>query len=295
MQKQICEICSSDNVFTVNTKVSRFLAEYIFKNDRKATNLYWCKDCGFSFYELRLSDEEITSLYKDYRGENYQKTRQKHDIWYTKKINELLGSKECGILNRNKNLARIIDSTISSTKIKSVLDFGGDKGQCFPENLSHCLKYIYDISGVDTESGVISLSSLKECKEYEYSIIMCNHVLEHVNDPLEVVNQIKELMNDDTHLYIELPFDSPFYPDKFKNLKFLFNRYFSWLILFKHLINTKKDRVFAPMNEHINYFTLDSARILLEKAGYKVVFAEKKAIDCGWDKTKMLCIMAKKA
>ena len=40
-------------------------------------NLVHCKNCGAAFYDYRYSQNEVNKIYTNYRGEEYQKNRQK--------------------------------------------------------------------------------------------------------------------------------------------------------------------------------------------------------------------------
>lgn len=284
-----CMICDSSNIDCVDTILSGFLADRIYgkKNgERIPVKLCHCQKCGFAFYDNRLSPEEAGKLYEGYRSEQYQKTRQLYDIWYTPQINKAIGQDK-ELENRGKYLSGILSEYIPK-KIDAALDFGGDKGQFFPFLPAIPHKYVYDISGVKTIDNVIGFSSIEEAKKRPYDFIMCNHTLEHIGNFYEILSQMKALGCADTVFYFEVPFDSPFYHSFAENFRFLINPYFSFATILKHFIHTKKLHAFAPMTEHINYFTPDSFNVMLKKSGFDILHFQTGKIDSGWNITNVL-------
>jgi len=74
-----------------------------------------------------------------------------------------------------------------------------------------------------------------------FDIIICSHVLEHLAEPLTLVNRLADFLEEAGILYVEVPLE----------------------------IWKSAPLQLEPVT-HINFFTLDSLRILLDLAGYKV-------------------------
>ena len=287
-----CLICKSKNINKFKAQFADFIAERVFDGENMAINLLHCEKCGFAYFDYRVSDDESTKLYSGYRNKGYQKQRQKHECWYTEEINKLIGNSNLEIKNRNNNLEDILKKYINISRIQSVLDFGGDRGQFIPDVFKAVKKYVYEISGVEPCSGIQSLTSMEECYLNDYDLVICANVLEHLANPSEKVRQIKSLLKKGNYLYVELPYDSPFYKNKFSDCQFLFNRYFSWINIFKHFIKAKKYSNLQLMHEHINYFTINSIEELLNKEGFKVMCSQIKTIDAEWSKSKVISILS---
>ena len=87
-----CILCGSTDIETVATVVSDFVMSRICKNykwkENYKTNLCFCKNCSFAYYDYRFNEEETYNLYKNYRNENYQKTREFYECWYPPRINQ---------------------------------------------------------------------------------------------------------------------------------------------------------------------------------------------------------------
>lgn len=289
-----CLICGSENTSSLKTKISGFMAERALDGHNRSIELIHCKSCGFAYYDLRLNLEQMNKFYSGYRNDEYQKQRQKHDCWYTKEINDAMCRNDCELINRNANSTRIFTKNLDIKKIKSVLDFGGDKGQYIPEIFNNAEKFVYEISGVKTVDRVTLINNTEDLKTKSFDLIMCNHVIEHVSDPHQTLKELKRISHKGSYLYFELPFDSPFFKNPLSNLSFLFNRYFTWKVIFKYFISLLKRGVFYPMTEHISFFTPKSAVILLEQNGYEILSNEVVKIDVDWNKPKFICILARR-
>ncbi len=284
-----CLLCKTDNVETVPALTGEFLAERISSCERETTLIH-CRECGFAYFSKRLSNEECEKLYSGYRNADYQKQRQKYDIWYSAEINELIGKNQKEIKNRNKNLTEILKKHTNLSEIESVLDFGGDTGVFIPEELS-AAKYVYDISGIETVDGVIALSK-DELNDRKFDFVMCCHVLEHVANPFEIIDDIKKYLKNDGYFYLELPFDSPFYKNNLSYFDFLFNKYFSLRILFLQFFKNLKLKK-PLMSEHINYFTQKSTEKMLLGLGFEILESKITKIDCEWNKQNIISVFAR--
>lgn len=288
-----CLICNSTNIKKYTAKSSDFITERVFEGKVKFVHLLYCKDCGFSYFTYRFNDNEVKKLYVGYRNSNYQKQRQHHESWYTKNINDLIGKNKKEIISRNENFTKILKENLDIAKINSILDFGGDEGQFIPKIFKNINKYVYDISNVKTLDNITPLKTQTELKNHNYDLVMCAHVLEHVVNPIETINDIKSIMKKGTYLYIELPYDSPFCKNPLSNIQFLFNPHYSFINIVKQFIKLKTNKGYL-MNEHINYYTLESVKKLMQNAGFKVIYNEFNNIKSEIGNSKVistLCIL----
>ena len=287
-----CLICKSKNTKIYNTEISDFITDRMLDGCNKQTDLVHCLDCGFAFYSYRPNDCEMKKLYANYRNSEYQKLRQKYEEWYTPQINELIGDNLIERNNRSKNLTEIINKYVNISEIKNVLDYAGDKGQHIPKLLSTANKYVYDISGIKPIEGVQKIESINNTIKFDF--IMCCHLLEHVSSPQHVIETLREILEENGYLYIELPFDSPFYSNKFNNLQFLFNKYFKISTLIKTFIKQRKQKIMKPMHEHINFYTNQSIVTLLQDFNFEILYSGKRKINCDWCTSTIISILAQK-
>jgi len=120
---------------------------------------------------------------------------------------------------------------------------------------------------------------------------MCCHTLEHVSDPAALIKDLKNLCAPGGWLYLELPFDSPFCRKKGFYFQVLKSGVFSLRAIFEKFLQSL--RYPFLMNEHINFFTPDSAEILLNKYGFKIAHISCPQLDFGWIKDNIISILAK--
>jgi hypothetical protein len=187
-----------------------FLIERMFLNKNVKTNLVHCQTCNFYYSEVRPTDDEMKRLYSGYRDDAYQKQREKHESEYTSEFNKNLGFSENNIHIRNTIMMDIVNEHLSPSEIKNILDFGGDCGQYIPNDFASSNRYVYEISGISPNSGIIGISNEDKLKFIKWDLIMCCHVLEHVPYPMKIIKQIISIMPINSYLYIEVPYEDYF-------------------------------------------------------------------------------------
>lgn len=275
-------------------KIAPFIQARIENNNDIVFNLIHCKNCGSAFFDYRYDEAEIKKIYKGYRNQEYQSLREHFESWYSKKINYLIGDDIKTIHSRNKNLSEILEKNLIVEKIKTVLDYGGDKGQYIPKILNNANKYVYDISMNNTVTGVTLLQSIEECKKISptgYDFIMCAHVLEHLANPLETIQVIKDLIKKKGYLYIEVPFDSPFYANFFDNLQYIFNKHFKLKDLVKKYVEMKTSK-YSYMHEHINFYTINGLNKFLKANGFNIIYSNTAKVHSVIGMSKIISVLA---
>lgn len=254
-----------------------------------------CRQCSFSFYDRRLTEEEAKRLYEDYRGESYQKLRGKYDCWYTEKVNYALNHDVTALKEQKRIINKMIKENIRK-ELKYALDFGGNRGESFSRGIGTVKKYVYDISGAETVPGVESIRDYKELMQHTYDFIMCNMTLEHVSDPAMLVRQLRKIASEKTYLYAEVPSENPFQKNKFsvlKNLELMFNPYYSSRKLIRHYFRLRK-QPYMPMTEHINFFTPKAFVALMTLNGFEVVDVQENYERGVLGKGKVLSVLCRK-
>ena len=166
-------------------------------------NSLYCPECSMLFLDMRFDGEEMRRLYKDYRGEEYTALRSSYEKGYSN-INNQLEGKRSDYLEKVESLL----NGYFQEGIK-VLDFGGDDGTNTPFIETAEVVHILDISGKVTHPKAknVTIDEIKQHR-YEYTLITCMQVLEHVSDPHAIVQQLVELSGSETFIYIEIPLES---------------------------------------------------------------------------------------
>ena len=149
--------------------------------------------------------EEMARLYTGYRNREYQEQRQKYEPGYTAEYNEWLSDSSV-IMQRKKGIYDYITNFIKDTSNwHTILDFGGDKGQLFPDEWEDKQRIVYEISKPDVCEGIKLVSDYSELSSYLPDLIMCNQVMEHVSDIRGYFANLIKLLKEGGYLYIEVP------------------------------------------------------------------------------------------
>lgn len=200
-----CLFCKSKNLRIKPARFNPFLEERMFLSHPKPTSLVHCNSCMIDYSSYRPNDKEMENHYSGYRSESYQKHRQKFEPNYTAEYNKNFGWDEQDNAQRRLKLTSIISKYLDTSKIESVLDYGGDRGQIIPESFCNAEKYVFDVSNAPTVDGVINISEEEKLVLKKFDFIMCCHVLEHVNYPIELIKKLIDYCKDDGYIYIEVP------------------------------------------------------------------------------------------
>ena len=285
-----CVSCGSRRLKRYKAGLSPFVAEMTGLDRGTKVSLVKCKDCGLLFYNPRMTDEECAQLYADYRGKRYQSVRQRNEPWYTPEINECIGNDTDTLRERKENLYRVLKENTDLSAIHRILDFGGDQGQFISDQLADRERFVYDISGVPTLPGIVSVDAAKGFPG-DLDLIMCCHVLEHVSFPLEILERLKGLGTERTLYYIELPFDSPMKSTRTGIKKEIFGM-MARSSSFVGVNNRMKGFKFL-MHEHQNYFDEASLRAFLESNGFMVQMINRRSIPTMGTKADIVFCLAR--
>lgn len=191
---------------------------------------YTCNECGLVFSSIRFDNDEVSALYDGYRNAYNTKLRQSFEPNYVpKKVLPFLDKVE-------EFLAPLLPEK------PSILDWGGDDGSNTPFKYRCNLHHVYDIGTNPTIAGIkISLNS---ATGHHYDLVVCSNVLEHVSYPMSILDVVGWVLEKDTILYVEVPFEN-FIHDG---------------------VGYKRH-----WHEHINFFTEESLEIMFEANNLEVV------------------------
>lgn len=278
-----CVCCESKKLDKNSSVIVPFVMNRIFAwdmeivdeswglKDIKQGNLYQrsdslqCKSCGHLFSSVRFDDDEMEKLYLDYRNDEYVNTRERFESGY-KNINEKLKQ---GYSYKNK-IEKFLSKHLKNKK-KKILDFGGDSGKNTPfVDDKNSKVFVYDISNNETIKKVQKVDK-KELNKYDYDLIVCAQVLEHLSFPKKIIKDIKKYGTNDTLFYFEVPFERLIL--EHKKSSFLYKRH--W-------------------HEHINFFTKKSLCTLLEKEDLEVLETKKFKIDFNNSEIFILGVVCKR-
>lgn len=206
-------------------------------------NSLLCGKCGLLFLDIRFSELEMERLYKNYRDDSYVNLREHYEPGYRVRNEGLLKG-----INYLNDVEAFLKPHLPDTL--RVLDWGGDSGinTPFKESKDNEI-HIYDISGIQVNDRFRKVS-LDIAKIFNYDLIVCSNVLEHVPYPVHVLSEIKSMMAPLSVLYIEVPLEN--HVKEF---------------LDKGLMLEKK----RHWHEHINFFSEDALKALVSNIGFNLL------------------------
>jgi hypothetical protein len=272
-----CPCCGSENLRRWPAIVAPFIASHACGTKPTSNNLCECHGCSFRFFDTRLTDSEVQSLYSGYRGERYFEARHRHEFWYSREVNEGIGKDPAEMVSRKENLARVLGDRKQS--ISTVLDYGGDRGQFIPDGLG-TERFVYEISDVKPIEGVAGLTSL-EGRQFDF--VMLAHVLEHCSEPREMLQRLRSLGHENTLFYVEVPYERPSL--KWAGEGNLQRKYLNGLLkmepmlklvdLYSTVARVKFNHIpplaLQKCSEHLNFFNEASLKALLDSEGFALL------------------------
>jgi hypothetical protein len=281
--------CGSKRLRKYDAVIAPFIAKRVWDSPTPSANLMFCKDCGMTFFNPRLSDEEMSRLYRDYRGEEYQRVRQQVEPGYTVDDNDMLKSSTTYLDLRKRTIVEFIAKRVDLAKIKTVLDFGGDRGQYFSDDFRESERFVYDISGVELVEGVQRYDG-KQNRTFD--MLLCCHVLEHLSYPRLILDRIKMCGDRSTLFYFEVPWEYPLVSPH-EGLRGKIELFIISHPVFYNNYNKIKKYKFK-MHEHINYFNEKSLSNLLTMNGFEILALERVALTGDRIGTNVISCLAKK-
>jgi hypothetical protein len=199
-----CIACGSTNLNEYEAELHEFVVWRVTKTKQghyPVTGLS-CRDCGCTFSQSRLNDEEENLLYAGYREENYNQMREACEPGYIQNIATMLEGD--GYLKRRQVIInKMISGFVDPASVKSVLDYGGDDGKHIPECFQSAKHYVYEISGIDLLEGIAPYSTKTNTEQVDF--LMCCHVLEHRSEIDSLLEDIKKCVHKESWLYFEVP------------------------------------------------------------------------------------------
>ncbi|MDP3122717.1 class I SAM-dependent methyltransferase [Polynucleobacter sp.] len=280
---QECICCASKKLNRSSAIVMPFIAKRIWGYDPVEITADWgfrdikpgfayslcnslhCLNCGVVFLDIRFTDRELSLLYEGYRDDTYTSLRELFEPGYAEK-NKFFSGRAPYIEGIEAFLLERIPAP------NKILDWGGDTGVNTPLLTKAKEVHVFDISGMATIDGVKAVS-LDEIKQNQYDLIICSQVLEHIPYPHNILQDIVSAMSDSTILYLEVPYEEVM--REFAGSPDLAQRKRHW-------------------HEHINFFSLDSMRKLVEGAGLELIEIVPNEISLGWRTAVVTSVLCRK-
>lgn len=110
---------------------------------------------------------------------------------------------------RSENIFQHVAHLVKGEGTRRILDFGGSDGRLMHSFLKRgheCFLVDYcekQFPGVE-RLGATERDIPEDCR---FDIIVCNHVIEHVADPVGVLRRLGRHLNENGHLFVEVPME----------------------------------------------------------------------------------------
>ena len=261
MKYTTCQICFSELCFSAKAVVSPWIRSLGVRHQRTSKFMI-CYNCRSGFFDYRYSDDDMSKIYSDYRGDTYLSIRSKWEPWYNQTFNKEHDSEDFVVM-RQASLYNFLFKLLPSFT-KTIVDVGGDRGQYIP-NFGQTESYVIESSSKKLVNGVTRLTSFDKMTKAD--LILYSHVLEHVANPKE---EIEKLLRHCDQLYVEVPFGIPDVSRIRKSktrflLKLLASTSpFIWRKSATPATGRSSKQGVLVQSEHINFFTEESLKKLAE-------------------------------
>lgn len=261
-----CLICDADSLRRYRAMFAPFVGSRIWDRPSVPIQLMKCSRCDFLFADSRFDASEERKLYDGYRGHEYQALRERYEPWYTAEFNAKLST---GTMDKRRApLAEIFREHVPSG-IKSVLDFGGDRGDLFNGLLPGAQAFVYDISGVEPAPGVKVLHTVDECTQGAFDLVGCSNVLEHVAYPRNLAADLHRIASPSTLVFVEVPSENPmgmrtYAKRSVQEMWLLFRRPATAASMLPF-------RFLRQVHEHVNFFSMRALETLMQTSGFAVL------------------------
>lgn len=239
-----CSLCKSKNTERINAKIRNIHREDI--------RVYQCSTCGVQFLYPYYSEKELEEFYAEQYRKEYERTDFYLDAELKKTFDSVTPEAERR-LNRVKKHLKITDD---------VLEIGCSSGYF----LNQIKPHVNSANGTEWDQNTsnyarkIGFRVEKNHEDYDikFDKIFMFHVLEHIKEPIDFINNLKSILKKDGMIFIEVP----------NNNDILISTY-----------DLQEFKDFYYQSAHLWIFNANSLKYLLEKAGFDAVIINLQRYD----------------
>lgn len=263
LERNSCVACTSESSnLEVRAIVAPWIRELTGFSPRSVV-YRCCQKCHSGWVVKSYSEVEMFRLYTNYRGPKYLESRSRWEPTYTPHLNSSLDEGDEHLQLRRDALTDLVASSRQDfiAQARVVVDIGGGHGGVIPDWIGLEKKYVLDISGVETVTGVTTVGSWGEISESKVDLVMVCGILEHLTNPVDFLTRLavdirsRLSKRPGTLIYFEVPSGVPVRPKYL--LKFYFalglSRFrFMWK-LYDRLTSNTRSHFPLRIAEHIQF------------------------------------------
>jgi hypothetical protein len=282
-----CPACGAPNPQAWPGLVAPFIAELVLHEPPSPCSLLCCGSCAHLYFDRVFTQAEAERLYRDYRGATYFEIRHRHEPWYTEAYNRGIGHDASRVALRRAGLSAFLWAAGLQAPLGRVLDYGGDSGQLIPEDWAQ-ERFVHDLSDVPPVAGVQKLQSEDDLRGRTFELVLLAHVLEHVSDLAGLLGRVRSLLPDaGGKVYVEVPLERPWtgflgrgpatgwYLERLRTRPRLLRVLDFYSSAFRIKAGFYPPLGFPKLHEHLHFFSSESLRHLLARAGFRVLHFNK--------------------
>ncbi|MGQ4582345.1 methyltransferase domain-containing protein [Lysobacter sp. F60174L2] len=219
-----------------------FLEDWIGTREQTA-RIRWCQCtcCGFVYYSPRPTPRMVSIKYQRLSTKPLKQPPFPDRVEYSPEAWQRLTHHEV-YTERARELFQLLSPWVSNET--RILDFGGAQGailEYFVREGMNC--HVVDYGCRNPLPGIYYRAPDLQGVDEEYDLAICNHVLEHVADPIGELLSVRKALDQRGVIFVEVPLE---------------------------LWNRKHPKPSEPVT-HINWFSAPSLRYCLEAAGFEVL------------------------
>jgi SAM-dependent methyltransferase len=222
-----------------------------------SSNICKCSSCGYIFDNPRPSSEDIQVYYSK---------PTKYDLWLRDlDQREILWKRRLKLMIRWKKQGNLLDI---GTGIGQFLSIAGKDftETCGTEISDSAILIAKERYGLDVHHGSVETIDFSNRK---FDNITIFHVLEHVDDPRDVIRKCRSLLNEGGMLFIAVPNDIQSIKAKGKNLA---RNIGIFSITSCGVYGLPKIILDGSIDEiHLSHFTPEVLESMLEREGFRVI------------------------
>ncbi|MDO8282163.1 MAG: class I SAM-dependent methyltransferase [Thermodesulfovibrionia bacterium] len=205
--------------------------------NKEERQLISCNKCGFIHVIPSYTERELEEFYENYYAESTPSY-----LWFEKVYN----------IKKWKDTGRILD--IGCWEGKQLEFFIKEGWECVGTELNKNAASVAASKGIEVHQ--ISIREFFEkFADRKWDVINISYILEHIPDPADFLKKIKNNLNKDGMVIIEVP--NEFNPLQMAYLK-------------EH----QHEPYWVALPDHLNYFNKEGLENLMERAGFNVIHGE---------------------
>jgi len=243
-----CPICRSNAYRRINTcKIAPEDADI----PEKALDMVRCRGCGLIFInpQPRFPKEQMKKLYdREYFNKGYMKFYDDQREVCSFQSNEPFSCR-LDLIERHKRSGRILDIGCATG---GFLNLARERGwEAFGVEFSD---YAADLAIKKYNLNVFN-GSLEEAqfKDDDFDLVCASDIIEHVNDPVDFLQEIHRILANDGLLYLAFPNAGSFY-----------YKFFGLIARYNY-------RNYFLLPYHLYHFSPSTIKLLLNKTGFNIV------------------------